>query len=231
MSGINAVLSLRGEAPFILRRNEAYIGVLMDDLITKTIAEPYRMFTSRAEYRLILRHDNADERLMTYGHRFGLIDQKSFDAMRRKIETRSHIIAELERLHDHQKSLADRLRQPELTLNDIKTLPNAPASLNELSKELEYSIEVEIKYTGYLAREMRRIHRFQKNDLQTLPRNIDYKALTEMRAEGREKLIKFQPKTLGQASRIAGVNPADLQILEIYMKRGYWPLLDTVEQK
>lgn len=230
ISGINAVLSLRGEAPFILGRNEAYIGVLMDDLITKTIAEPYRMFTSRAEYRLILRHDNADERLMAYGHRFGLIDQNTYDQMRRKIEQRASVIGELEGIHHQHKNMADLLRQPDQSIQSIKTLKQAPASLQNLNRELEYSIETEVKYTGYLAREMRRIQRLQKGEEQKLPRHIDYSAISEMRAEGREKLMKFQPKTLGQASRIAGVNPADLQILEIYLKRGHWPLLAAQEQ-
>ncbi len=231
VSGINAVLAIRGEEPFILGRNEAYIGVLMDDLITKTIAEPYRMFTSRAEYRLILRHDNANERLMTYGHKYGLIDQVTFDSMRRNIELRSKVIEDLSSLHYHNKSLCDRLKQPEENLDTIRALKNAPESLNGLSKELEYSIETEVKYTGYLTREMKRINRLQKGENQKLPNHIDYSALEEMRAEGREKLKKFQPKTLGQASRIAGVNPADLQILEIYLKRGHWPLTKAPEVK
>jgi tRNA uridine 5-carboxymethylaminomethyl modification enzyme len=225
IAGINAVLAIRNEAPFILGRNEAYIGVLMDDLITKTIAEPYRMFTSRAEYRLILRHDNADERLMAYGHQLGLIDQTTYDHMRKKIETRSNIIQELEGIHFDHKNMADLLRQPEQTIQSIKQLERAPESIQNLEHELEYSIETEVKYTGYLAREMRRIQRLQKGEEQKLPRHIDYRAITEMRAEGREKLMKFQPRTMGQASRIAGVNPADLQILEIYLKRGHWPLL------
>ena len=132
---------------------------------------------------------------------------------------------ELEKRHHQNKSLADILRQPNRSLKDIKALENAPEGLNDLSEDLSYSTEAEVKYTGYLTRELRRINRLQKGENQKLPLNIDYRALTEMRSEGREKLMKFQPKTMGQASRIAGVNPADLQILEIYLKKGQWPLL------
>ena len=231
LGGINAVLSLRGEAPFILGRDEAYIGVLADDLITKEIHEPYRMFTSRAEYRLLLRHDNADFRLMKYGKKFGLISEDTHQKMLHKYEKVNEIKALLEKTYTDGSSFCSLLRQPAHTLESIKKLPGAPAELNTLDAEKTYSLEVAIKYEGYLQREMRRIDRLHEAESVLLPRTIDYLALTEMRAEGREKLARHRPVNLGQARRIAGVNPADIQILEIYLKRRKWPLLDSPSEK
>ena len=229
MAGINAVLSLKGEAPFILGRNEAYVGVLMDDLVTKEISEPYRMFTSRAEYRLVLRQDNADRRLMSHGHRLGLIDQETHDKLQRKVDRCDAARKEMEREYREGKSLLEILRQP---ASNLPSIVESEASLNSL-QELELgdlsSLEFDIKYEGYLKREHSRIERLQRADGIRLPEHMDYGAITEMRAEGREKLARFRPSTLGQASRIAGVNPADLQILEIYLKRGHWPVLEGSE--
>ncbi|MBF0198184.1 MAG: tRNA uridine-5-carboxymethylaminomethyl(34) synthesis enzyme MnmG [Planctomycetes bacterium] len=225
LAGINAVLSLRGEGPFILGRDEAYIGVLADDLITKEIFEPYRLFTSRAEYRLILRHDNADERLMTYGWRLGLISNEVYEKMKRKYEKVAQVKACLASKYVNNSSYLSLLRQPEYSVSRIKEMEAAPAELSELSHEEEYSLEVSVKYEGYLVRELRRVKKMKAGEAVALPGNIDYMALEEMRLEGREKLDRFRPVNLGQAQRIAGVNPADIQILEIYLKRRNWPVL------
>jgi tRNA uridine 5-carboxymethylaminomethyl modification enzyme len=226
MAGINAMLALRGEAPFVLGREEAYVGVLLDDLVVKEIHEPYRMFTSRAEYRLLLRHDNADWRLMDHGFRLGLITGQDRDKMRTKYDLAQKTKLELAKTKQSGgKSFLELLRQPEISLDKLRALPDAPGCLSQLSAEVDTALEVEVKYEGYLAREHRRIGRMQKADQMKLPECIDYLALEEMRVEGREKLSRFRPSTMGQASRIAGVNPADLQILEVYMRRGHWPVL------
>jgi tRNA uridine 5-carboxymethylaminomethyl modification enzyme len=225
MAGANAVLSLRGEEPFVLGRDEAYVGVLMDDLVIKEITEPYRMFTSRAEHRLMLRQDNADQRLMEHGRRLGLLEERHYDAMCKKVEEAKGARAVMSKIHEEGRSYLDLLRNPRVSLENILEKENAPESLRSLSDGAKQVLEVEVKYEGYLKREEKRIQRMKRSNDQPLPVNIDYDALLEMRQEGREKLTRFRPRTLGQAGRIAGVNPADLQILEVYMKRGEWPLL------
>lgn len=226
MAGINAVLAHRGEEPFVLRRNEAYIGVLLDDLVVKEITEPYRMFTSRAEYRLILRHDNADWRLMEHGFRLGLISTGERDAMMAKYDASQQLRSVLEGVRSEGgKTFLDLLRQPGQDIDALCALPDAPSGLSSVDEEVKKVLEVGVKYEGYLKREERRVRRMASSEKARLPESIDYRELSEMRSEGREKLARFRPSTLGQASRIAGVNPADIQILEVYLKRGHWPVL------
>jgi tRNA uridine 5-carboxymethylaminomethyl modification enzyme len=226
MAGINAVLANRGEEPFVLRRNEAYIGVLLDDLVVKEITEPYRMFTSRAEYRLILRHDNADWRLMEHGFRLGLISTGERDAMMAKYDASQQLRSVLEGVRSEGgKTFLDLLRQPGQDIDALCALPDAPSGLSSVDEEVKKVLEVGVKYEGYLKREERRVRRMASSEKARLPESIDYRELSEMRSEGREKLARFRPSTLGQASRIAGVNPADIQILEVYLKRGHWPVL------
>ncbi len=227
LAGINSVLALRGEAPLVLGRDEAYIGVLSDDLVTKEITEPYRMFTSRAEHRLILRSDNADERLMGHGRRLGLISAEIHEDLLRRVERRRKIRDEIGRFYVEGVSGATILRRPEMRLGELAKLPGAPASLAALPPEEGERLEVDVKYEGYLEREHARVVRMKRLEDQRLPQNIDYLQLRELGNEARQKLQRFRPVSLGQAGRIAGVNPADLQILEVYLKRRRWPLLDS----
>jgi len=225
MAGINAGLKIQNKGPFVLKRDDAYIGVLVDDLITKEIVEPYRMFTSRAEYRLILRQDNADKRLMKFAHELKLISDDVYSKTAKKYERISKAVQMLSKKSHEGQNLKTMLNQPGAGLQLLNELGLSDL-VEDLSDIEKYSVEVDLKYSGYLEREQKRINRMQKMENKALPKNIDYLAIKEMRLEGREKLHKFRPESIGQASRIAGVNPADLQILEIYLKRSKWPLLN-----
>jgi tRNA uridine 5-carboxymethylaminomethyl modification enzyme len=217
MAGINAVLKLRDEPPFILRRDEAYIGVLIDDLITLGPTEPYRMFTSRAEYRLMLRSDNADRRLMKYGVQFGLVDKQTKAVLDKK-EAEIARALEFIRKHRHNnKTLSQLLKNPQMTYQKLEEVVPALAKLN-VSTAAKQQVEIEVKYEGYLARQLVQIDRARKMEDLKLPPDIDYQSLKHLSKEARTKLSKFQPMTLGQASRIAGVSPADISVLMIYLK-------------
>jgi tRNA uridine 5-carboxymethylaminomethyl modification enzyme len=209
VAGINAALQIQGRPPFVLRRDEAYLGVLIDDLIRLEHREPYRMFTSRAEYRLLLRSDNADRRLMAYGHRFGLI---SDEAMRR-LESKEARIAEtrrhLRRARRGQDSLEEILRRPEVSVDGLGL--EAPGDVLE-------QVELEVKYEGYIRRQHREVERFRKMEERRIPEDFDFAVLRHLRAEAREKLSRVRPVSLGQASRIAGVTPSDLQILSVHLR-------------
>ncbi len=235
MAGINAVLKSRGEDGFVLDRSQAYIGVLIDDLVTKGTTEPYRIFTSRAEYRLLLREDNADERLTEHGRRFGIVDDESW----RKYEIkRDSIAAEMERLESQRLPLGegldellrqrqtapvrqppllrDLLRRPELRYADIAALapPRRP-----LTPEAGECVEARIKYAGYVDRQAEEVERLRRMETLRIPEDFDYDAeARQLSSEARQKLGRVRPRSLGQASRISGVSPADVSSLMVLLK-------------
>jgi tRNA uridine 5-carboxymethylaminomethyl modification enzyme len=234
MSGINAALKVRGEEPLVLDRSQAYIGVLIDDLVTRDIREPYRMFTSRAEYRLELREDNADLRLTEIGQRIGLVGDCAYNQFGHK---RQLIQEELERLNqtilkptagtldslkqvgidrlDKPTSLADLLKRPELSYEGIKQL-SLPLQL--LPAAVEKQVEIQIKYDGYIRRQILQIEQFKKLEHLQIPDDFDYETIHGLKTEAREKLAEIHPVSIGQASRIPGVSPADISILMVWIK-------------
>jgi len=236
MAGINATLSLRGEQPLVFTRDQAYIGVLIDDLVTKgTDSEPYRMFTSRAEYRLLLREDNADLRLCETGHRIGLAGEPEYQRFKDKksaidellgyldsnqlnpdSETNSHLEAIGKTPLKNITKLSQVLRRPEISLSDIRVIfPD----LVKYSRDVDSQVEVQIKYAGYVNRQNDIVERFQKMEDVRLPEDIDYSQISGISREVREKLIRIQPRSLGQASRISGITPAAITLLSFYLKK------------
>ena len=235
MAGINAALNLRGDAPLVLDRSQAYIGVLIDDLITKDAREPYRMFTSRAEYRLLLRHDNADLRLMDLGHQIGLIPDRvyeKFQAKRSAIErevqrlkdTRPKLTPEVRRLLEEfeigpvapTQSLAQILRRQDLTYGKISSVFGGSAIE---SPEIMDAVQLEVKYEGYIKRQQQQIQRSQKFEHRVIPGSFDYDGVTGFSTEVREKLKRVKPASVGQASRISGVTPAAISLLLVAIER------------
>ncbi len=235
MAGINTVRKVQGREPIILSRDRAYIGVLIDDLITKEVDEPYRIMTSRAEYRLLLRQDNADLRLSPIGYEVGLLSWERYEAVERK---RQAVERELERLRDTwlkptaevNARLADFglepledgvnalhfLRRPEVTYGIIETLSPSPYPL---SPEVIQQVTIEAKYAGYIEKQRRQVERVKRLEERCIPQGLDYSRVVGLRNEAREKLMRFRPINVGQASRIHGVNPADISVLLIHLER------------
>jgi tRNA uridine 5-carboxymethylaminomethyl modification enzyme len=212
MAGINAARKVHSKSSIILGRNQAYIGVLIDDLVTKGTVEPYRMFTSRAEYRLLLRHDNADLRLSRIGHEIGLLPVRNFEKV---LEKEAVINSEIHRLHSiyiKNDSLAKILSRPEMSYNN---LPDKDLSLNN---EVVQQVETTIKYAGYVRRQEVEIAKNANLEDKIIPKGINYDTVPSLRLEARQKLAKFLPRTIGQAGRISGVSPADISVLLIWLK-------------
>lgn len=216
MAGINACQKLKGEEPLVLDRTEAYIGVLIDDLVTKGTKEPYRMFTSRAEYRLNLRHDTADERLTHKGHAVGLATDERLGLLERKTEQ----IESLQDLIRHRGfqgvNALDSLKRPEVTMDELEaTIPE----IGEYPKSVRLQLELKIKYDGYIKRQDKQVDRFSKLEGIRIPEDFDYDAVEGISAESREKFKLVRPSSLGQASRISGVRVSDITVLLVYLKK------------
>lgn len=240
LAGINAALKLQGKEPFVLSRSEAYIGVMIDDLVTKGTQEPYRLLTSRAEYRLLLRHDNADLRLREYGYQFGLIDQKAFDRLIYKRKGIEQLLNDFKALkikpieninrilEAHQSSKIEEgtsiyalLKRPEISYDVILLLlKESGISIEYASdKEILEQVEIEIKYEGYIQKAVQHANKMKNYDERQIPDSICYDEIDNIALEAREKLKKVRPLTVGQASRISGVNPADISVLVVYLDK------------
>ena len=234
VAGVNAALALKGEAPLVLKRSESYIGTLIDDLVTKGTEEPYRMMTSRSEYRLVLRQDNADARLAAIGHRIGLVSDTRLRAVEEKYEAVAREVKRLEHTGaagtpslnallaekgtaavDSGCRLIDLLRRPQLTYDDLTPFdPGRP----ELPQAVREQVEISVKYEGYIQRQLRQTAEFEKLERRVLPEDMDYSAIQGLRLEAREKLSDVRPLNLGQAGRISGVSPADVAALMIWLQ-------------
>jgi tRNA uridine 5-carboxymethylaminomethyl modification enzyme len=241
IAGINAALSVKGGEPFLLRRSEAYIGVLIDDLINKGTEEPYRIFTSRAEYRLMLRQDNADSRLMRKGNALGLIGREEVDRLDEKEGRVRRGVSYLSRRRvspgdangiltargsegiPENELLSQILKRPEIGLKDILQIEGISAAeeMAELGRDdwAREQVEFQIKYEGYVSRQEEQIREFERNEHIRIPVDFDYDGVRAISTEGRERLKKVRPGSIGQASRISGVTPADVAVLMIMLAR------------
>ena len=233
VAGINAALKLKGEEPLILKRSDGYIGTLIDDLITKGTNEPFRMMTSRSEYRLLLRQDNADERLTPMGRRVGLISEERYEKFLNKMEMIENEIKRVSEvvvppkdanplLEKYNTSpvktgirLSDMLKRPELDYDKTAPVDKERKPLPDAVRE---QVEIKLKYDGYIKRQIAQVEQFKKMEAKLLPENQDYSEIHGLRLEARQKLNEIRPKSLGQASRISGVSPSDLSVLIVWLE-------------
>jgi len=234
MAGINAACKVQGKDPVILDRSEGYIGVLIDDLVTKGTPEPYRLLTSRAEYRLLLRHDNADLRLTPIGHKIGLIPEERYQRFMAKkeqieqelhrlkttkVRPEPHVQAILEEagtvLLNNAVDLLTLLKRPEINYSHIEGMIPLPA---ELSDEVKEQAEIQVKYAGYIEKQLAQVERLKKMEKKKIPDDIIYEDIHGIATEAKQKLAKIRPISIGQASRISGVTPADISILLVYLE-------------
>ena len=233
IAGINAGLRCQGKEPLILKRNESYIGVLLDDLTTKGTKEPYRLLTSRAEYRLILRHDNADLRLRKYGYEVGTIDDEQYARLNTKIDNINNLINDLKNIRITSKnvsdtitstigelskgeSLYDLLKRPEIKIDMLKEYIT-----NDYSNEIYNIVEIQVKYEGYINKTNKEVEKMLKLEEKEIPSDINYDDVKNLASEARQKLKQVMPLTIAQASRISGVNPSDIAVLTVYLKKEY----------
>ena len=235
IAGINASLKLENKEPLILKRNEAYIGVLIDDLVTKGVTDPYRMLTSRAEFRLLLRHDNADLRLREYGYKFGTISEEQFNRLTSKKENIKKLKEDIKNVKlvmndevknefeknfievpTHSMTYESLLKRPEITFELLDKFNKL-----DYEKEIKEQVEIELKYSGYINKAYKEAEKLQRIEEKQIPEDINYNKIKNLASEARQKLNQIRPKTLAQASRISGVNPADMAILAVYLKKEY----------
>ncbi len=232
IAGINAAARLLGKKPLILRRDEAYIGVMIDDLVTKGTKEPYRLLTSRSEYRLLMRHDNADQRMTEYGHYYGLISDERYQKYKEKMEKLNHWrhYAEETRITHSEKlteylseagyqdegsgTLADLIRRPQVEMKRLAEIMDL-----DIDEDLCRQLDIEIKYEGYISKARREAANMIRMEQMAIPQDTDYSAMEHLSLEARQKLNEVKPLTIGQASRISGVNPADIMVLSVYLKQ------------
>lgn len=212
MAGINAARRTKSLEPVVLGRNQAYIGVLIDDLVTKGTVEPYRMFTSRAEYRLLLRQDNADLRLSALGHEIGLLPERNYRKFKAKEEAIAAEIQRLENTRSGSETLAQQLRRTEISYANVVNKTALPLDVIQ-------QVEISLKYAGYIARQENEVTKLKTLEDKRIPEMFDYSGVPSLRPEARQKLTLIRPATIGQASRISGVSPADISILLVWLKK------------